>query len=158
MNFEEAIRYVILDEGGYVNHKNDRGGETKYGISKRSYPNEDIKNLTVERAVEIYKRDFWDRSGVERLPFHLRYQVFDMCVNHGAHNAIRMLQRASKVMDDGKIGSNTIKASEAIKNVDLAHSRMSFFAAIVRNSTNQVSFLEGWVNRCFKVLKRTSDD
>ena len=57
--FDKAMNFVGLMEGGYVNDPIDKGGETKYGISKRSYPNLDIKNLTKEQAREIYYKDFW---------------------------------------------------------------------------------------------------
>jgi len=36
--FLKAVEMVLAHEGGYVNDPNDPGGETKYGISKRSYP------------------------------------------------------------------------------------------------------------------------
>ena len=56
-NFEEIIEQVLEHEGGYVKDPKDLGGETKYGITKRFYPDVDIKNLTIEQAVEIYKKD-----------------------------------------------------------------------------------------------------
>ncbi|MBI5843910.1 MAG: hypothetical protein HZB23_04475 [Deltaproteobacteria bacterium] len=48
----------MAHEGGYVNDPADPGGETRFGISRRAYPNEDIKALTRERAAEIYYRDY----------------------------------------------------------------------------------------------------
>jgi lysozyme family protein len=53
-SFDAAISFVLSHEGGYSFDENDPGGETRWGISKRSHPNEDIKNLTVDRAKEIY--------------------------------------------------------------------------------------------------------
>ena len=50
MTFDEAFERLIGHEGGYVADSRDPGGETKYGISKRSYPGEDIKNLSLGRA------------------------------------------------------------------------------------------------------------
>ena len=50
MNFDDAFVKLIGFEGGYVNNPADPGGETKYGISRRAYPGEDIANMTVERA------------------------------------------------------------------------------------------------------------
>ena len=70
-NFNEIIEQVLEHEGGYVNDPKDLGGETKYGITKRFYPDVDIKNLTVEQAKEIYKKDYWDRNRVESLPQNL---------------------------------------------------------------------------------------
>ena len=63
-SFDLAIPIVLENEGGYVNDPADPGGETKYGISKRSYPALDIKNLTVEQATAIYLRDFWQFGGI----------------------------------------------------------------------------------------------
>lgn len=57
--FEQAIAFTLSWEGGYVNDPNDPGGETKYGISKKSYGHLDIKNLTVEQAEAIYYEDYW---------------------------------------------------------------------------------------------------
>ena len=76
--FDEIIDVVLEHEGGYVNDPTDTGGETKYGISKRAYPDEDIKELTVERAKELYKKDYWDRFKVESFPDRLRHIFVDM--------------------------------------------------------------------------------
>lgn len=156
MDFKKAVKYVIEDEGGYVNHPSDPGGETKYGIAKRSYPGLDIKNLTVSDAEKIYFDDFWTDAGVERLPEHLRYQFFDMAVNHGPHNATKILQRAAGVSDDGVIGPNTLRSIKGLSNTRLAAERSRFFIRIVRNKPSQIAFLEGWINRVFKILSRVS--
>ncbi len=37
--FRRNNRIVLEHEGGYVNDPDDAGGETKYGIAKRWYPN-----------------------------------------------------------------------------------------------------------------------
>ncbi len=56
--FAVALEKVLAHENGYVNDPDDPGGETKFGISKRSYANLNIKDLTREQAAEIYYRDF----------------------------------------------------------------------------------------------------
>ena len=68
MKFKDLIDGVLVREGGYVDHPSDPGGETKYGIAKRSHPKEDIKNLTKERAAEIYEKDYWIPSRASSLP------------------------------------------------------------------------------------------
>lgn len=156
MEFKKAVKFVIEDEGGYVNHPSDPGGETKYGIAKRSYPGLDIKNLSISDAEKIYFDDFWTDAGVDRLPEHLKYQFFDMSVNHGAHNATKILQRAAGVDDDGKIGPKTLTAVKGLSNVRLAAERARFFTRIVRNNPSQAVFLEGWINRIFKILSRVA--
>ena len=95
MNFDKIIEKVLEHEGGYVNDPNDLGGETNYGITKRFYPDVDIKNLTREQAKDIYKRDYWDKNRVESLPENLWHIFFDMCVNMGRGTAVKILQRAA---------------------------------------------------------------
>ena len=92
--FDEIIEGVLEHEGGYVNDPTDLGGETNYGITKRFYPDVDIKNLTKEGAKEIYKKDYWDKNKVDDLPDDLKHIYFDMCVNQGRGSAVRILQRA----------------------------------------------------------------
>ena len=60
--FDEIIEVVLEHEGGYVNDPKDPGGETNFGIAKRSHPDVDIKNLTKEGDKEIYKEVYWDKK------------------------------------------------------------------------------------------------
>ena len=93
--FEKAFQYVIQNEGDYVFDKNDPGGETKFGISKRSYPALNIRDLTVEDAKKIYYRDFWQKGRFEEIWDDLvATQVFDLSVNLGIRTAVIILQRA----------------------------------------------------------------
>lgn len=82
-NFDECVKFVISLEGGYVNDPNDPGGETKYGIAKRYHSKEDIKNLTIERAKEIYKEEYWGPAGCDNLPNLYDLVVFDTAVQYG---------------------------------------------------------------------------
>ncbi len=113
VNFDQAFDRLMGHEGVYTPGENDPGGETKWGISKRSYPNEDIKALTRDQAKAIYLRDFWRRGQMERFDSALSFQVFDFAVNSGIGTAIRALQRAAGVADDGWIGPITINAIRA---------------------------------------------
>lgn len=79
--YKECSDFVVAREGNYVNDPKDPGGETKYGISKRFNKDEDIKNLTRERAVEIYREKYWKQSGANRLSPPLDLVVFDNKVN-----------------------------------------------------------------------------
>ena len=81
--FEDALKFVLKWEGGYSNDPNDPGGETKFGISKRSYPNLDIKNLTLKQAKEIYFQNYWLKAGCDKLTSPLDIIVFDTAVNMG---------------------------------------------------------------------------
>lgn len=111
MIFIEAVNLILQYEGGYVNHADDPGGETKYGISKRSYPNVDIKNLTREDAMQIYLKDYWLAVRADKLPDELRLIVFDCAVNQGVSTARRALQKTLGVKVDGIIGPITLRAA-----------------------------------------------
>ncbi len=100
MNFERAVKVVLDLESGYVFDSDDPGGETKFGISKKSYPYMVIRDLTIEDATLIYKRDFWDLMKIDDMPDPLRLLVFDMAVNSGVTRAIKMLQGAAGVTQD----------------------------------------------------------
>jgi lysozyme family protein len=108
--FLTAINRILGIEGGYNLDPNDPGGETNWGISKRSYPNLNIKDLTRDQAIALYKRDFWDHIQLDNFAFGVGYQILDFAVNSGQGNALRALQRAVGVADDGVIGDHTKQA------------------------------------------------
>ena len=155
--FDEIIEQVLEHEGGFVDDPTDRGGQTKYGISKRAYPDEDIKALTVERAKELYKRDYWDRFKVDNLPDRIRHIYFDMCVNMGGGRATKILQEACnsknsyKIDVDGGIGKNTIKASANLEDFRLRAYRVMFYAELVMKKPEQERFWVGWFRRSCEV-------
>lgn len=112
MNFDDAFTRLIGSEGGYVNRPDDPGGETKFGISKRSYPQLDIADLTLDEAKAIYLRDFWSPLG-DAHPA-IKFQVFDFAVNSGIQTALRKLQAAIGVADDGHWGPLSAAALAAL--------------------------------------------
>lgn len=112
MTFEFALHNTLRHEGGYSNDPRDPGGETNLGLSKRAYPNLDIKNLTLEQASEIYRRDYWDKIRGDSLPPSLAILCFDTAVNMGVQRAVMLLQEACGVTVDGVIGPNTLKAAQ----------------------------------------------
>ena len=101
-----------INEGGYSNHPNDRGGKTMYGISSKWYPDEDIENLTRERANAILYRDYWLKPHINQLPDEFAGIVFDDGVVQGQPTAIINLQRALGVDVDGIIGPDTLNSLE----------------------------------------------
>lgn len=104
MTFDTVFSRTLGHEGVYTNDPHDPGGETKWGISKRAYPNLIISALTEEDARNIYKRDFWDKISLDKLPESVVYQLFDFAVNSGIETAIRYFQRALGIADDGYWG------------------------------------------------------
>ena len=155
-SFNEIIEKVLEHEGGYVNDPKDLGGETKYGITKRFYPDVDIKNLTVEQAKEIYKKDYWDRNRVESLPQNLWHIYFDMCVNMGKRTAVKVLQRAAnnkgKNIDvDGGLGPATIGALKGVELDRVRAFRVKYYVDLITARPEQEKFFLGWFRRATEV-------
>jgi lysozyme family protein len=156
--FDNFIDRVLSHEGGYVDNPKDPGGETKFGISKRSYPNVNIKGLTRPQAVEIYRKDFWQRAQCDKLHKSFAFQALDAAVNHGIGNAVRWIQRAAGVADDGVIGPVTLRAISMTDPVDLVllfnAERLEFYAKLSTFDT----FGRGWTRRVAGNLRFAAKD
>lgn len=147
--FDSALRVVLANEGGYSNNPSDPGGETNYGICKRDYPNMDIKNLTVEQAGIIYRAQYWDKIKGDSLPYPLALFVFDAAVNQGVDAAIKMLQKAVGVVQDGILGTQTL---DAIHHADQKYLSAKFMATRAMRyigTRNFDQFGTGWMTRLF---------
>lgn len=147
----KCIEVVLKNEGGYVWHVHDPGGETNYGITKKNYPDLDIKNLTRNQAIEIYHEDYWNKMNLLGIyDNNLVLHLFDMGVNAGIKTAIKMIQRIVEAEVDGVIGTETtglINNSE-LDLVDLYKSeRKKYYFTIARRKPDLQVFLSGWLNR-----------
>jgi lysozyme family protein len=152
------ISRLMDREGGYVFDPDDPGGETKYGISKRSYPNIDIKNLTRADAEHIYYRDFYQAGEVDKVPESLQEIYLDMIVMSGIRRAIRILQQAVnhdsdgfKLKIDGELGSKTLEALQYLEDWRLRAWRTLFYADLVLQRPSLNKFWAGWFTRCISV-------
>ena len=155
-SFNEIIEKVLEHEGGYVNDPKDLGGETKYGITKRFYPDVDIKNLTIEQATEIYKKDYWDKNRVESLPQNLWHIYFDMCVNMGKRTAVKVLQRAANnkgrnIEVDGGLGPMTIGALKGVELDRVRAFRVKYYVDLITPRPAQEKIYLGLFRRATEV-------
>jgi lysozyme family protein len=157
LSAEGYIGRILGHEGGYSNDPKDPGGETNWGISKRSYPNVDIKNLTRDGAIAIYKRDFWAQCG-QGLALGVMFQVLDASVNHGIGNAIRMLQRAVGVADDGHWGSVSITAYMAMSVSDVLMLFLAERGEFMAKLKTFDTFGRGWTRRICLNLRYAAQD
>ncbi len=158
MNFDKAFEIIVGHEGGLVDDPRDSGGLTKFGISKKSYPNLDIKSLTLSQAKSIYKRDFWDKCKCEQIKGELRLALFDMAVNQGPGTAIKTLQKALRVTVDGSIGPATIGAINKKSSEESQELLANFLAERVLLYTRTANFDvygKGWVSRSFKIAMQS---
>jgi len=127
-NFLKALEFTLKWEGGYVNDPKDPGGETKFGISKQKYPDEDITHLTLARACELYERDYWLQWKCNERPMPLGAVAFDLYVNHKPSTATDLLR-------------DTNEWRTVIRR------RKDFYGRRVAARPDQQKFLKGWLAR-----------
>jgi len=158
LDFNTCFDRLIGHEGGYVNNPKDPGGETNWGISKRSYPNINIKTLTRDAAKLLYKKDFWDRVNADKMLPSLAYQAFDFAVNSGIETAIRYLQRALKVADDGYWGPATMSALKEANETDILMLYLAERLDFMTKLTNWENASRGWSRRIATNLRYAAQD
>lgn len=162
-DFTNALIFIGESEGGYVNDKDDKGGATKYGISKASYPDLDIEKLTMDDVRRIYHDDYWKIINADRLSSRLSLVLFDTSVNCGIHRTVVWLQQAinekttnTKLIPDGVLGAVTLMAINEIDDRTLCMlvlaRRMKHYSAIIKRDRNQIKFYRGWMNRITRLL------
>jgi lysozyme family protein len=159
-DFERALNIILLSEGGYVNNKLDKGGETNYGITKKTaiahgYM-DSMKTIPLHVVSAIYKKAYWDIVRADEYQWPLNLFVFDMAVNSGPKNAITALQKSLKLSADGVFGPKTLAATKEAKiyeYIDFMEKRSDFFISIVRRNPTQIIFLSGWLRRLWHVFK-----
>ena len=154
MDLNEALDIILEHEGGYVNDPNDPGGETKYGISKKQYPNVEIDRLTIEQARTIYETDYFRAYRLDEIESEFKYHVLDIVINTG--NA-KIFQKAlnrcfsNKLACDGVIGLQTIGVANVVDpehmNNWLYIERMKYYTDICKQNTALKKFMYNWSKR-----------
>jgi lysozyme family protein len=167
MNYDQAFIIVVGIEGGLSLDPNDRGNwtggavgsgqlkGTKYGVSAMAYPNEDIANLTIDRAKLLFKQDYWDRVSGDDIPAVIAFGMFDAAVNEGVGGSIKLVQKALGVTVDGVLGPQTLARLNAA-NVGV-FSRTFAIERIVAYSSMVLWHADGdgWVGRVLDVYRQS---
>ena len=151
--FDIALQRTLKNEGGFTV---DVGGATRYGISQNAFPREDIKNLTLERASELYKRFYWDRIQGDRIvEQELADTLFDFAVNAGVAQAVRTLQKLMNRMSIERINADGVMGPQTLQKLNdwgfwLVHDfnveRQRYYEDLGRKPKWRSS-LKGWLNR-----------
>jgi lysozyme family protein len=185
-SFEHAIPIILKHEGGYVNHPNDPGGATNYGISLRflaEHPDdgdfdhdgdvdiEDIANMTVEDAMGVYRKYWWDAFKYSRINDQtIATKVFDLSVNMGAKRAHILLQTALnnafslKLSCDGVIGPATMNVINSVADGDeeqvlltaYCDAAWDFYQRLITNKPSLGVFAKGWKRRAYGLSEANS--
>lgn len=164
INFQRALKAVLVHEGGKVDHPKDPGGRTNQGVIQRVYDGyrkrqgkkpQDVYLMTNQERDDIYRRQYWDAVQGDELPAGVDYVVFDGAVNSGPSQSIKWLQRALRMnVVDGVLGQATLAAANAHPDpdmlvADICKRRMAFLQALKTWGT----FGKGWTRRVDGVKK-----
>ncbi|WP_252718569.1 glycoside hydrolase family 108 protein [Acinetobacter soli] len=173
ITFDMAFERLIGHEGVYSNDRNDPGNwtggkvglgkllGTKFGLAANTYPNLDIKNLTLTQAKEIYKKDWWDKLGADGIHSAIVFQLWDFAINAGIERAVMELQQAigfTGKQVDGKLGPATkAKVNEFDLNdvlLTLTAERLKFYTSL----STWPRYGKGWTNRVAENLIYAAKD
>lgn len=154
-NFNAALAFVLRFEGGYVDHPADPGGATNMGITRASLADwrgkpvskDDVRSLSRVEAGAIYRARYWDAVRGDELPSGVDLAVFDLGVNSGPSRAIRLLQRAVGVAEDGRLGPLTLAASHRADAARLVASLCGLRRDFLRAMPTFAVFGRGWMAR-----------
>lgn len=168
-NFYTFLKHTLKVEGGYVNDPDDAGGETNYGITRRTYeyyyteilkeeiPPGTMEHIDSEVIHDIYKALYWDKVRGDNLPAGVDLMLADFAVNSGVSRASKMLQKVINVDQDGIIGTQTLNKLASMDKNKILHKlymeRRQYFYDI-SSINNNIKFYKGWLNR----LNQTFDD
>jgi len=135
--FDQALKFSLIWEGGerYTNDPDDPGGETKYGISKKAYPDVDIKSLTLAEASILYQRDYWDKTGCPILQPAIAICAFDTSVNCGVGRCRSWLSELDVLGDDKKVARLLLQR------------RIAYYMDLVKRKPTLGKYIKGWCNR-----------
>lgn len=162
MKIDKMLEDLLVVEGGYVNHKADKGGPTKYGITLdtlsdylgRTATILEVQGLDKDTAIKIYRKKYYLDPGINKLPEAIQPIIFDAGVNSGPTAGIKILQKLLGLEPDGIIGPKTIKEATTDVTISekdfinhLVDARRQKYESIVAKNPSQKVFLKGWLNR-----------
>ena len=158
MTFDEAFEILLRVEGGYSNHKDDRGGATRWGVTeavarRHGYVG-DMKDYPLAEAKKVYRVSYWDTLRLNDIRPELRFDLFDSAVNSGVAQTVRWVQRILHVNDDGILGVVTLNAlatANAAKFLAKFNGQRLLF---MTSLGTWHSFGRGWARRIAENLMR----
>lgn len=171
-NFNDAISYIFRNEGGFSLDPDDSGNYdafgnligTNYGISGQVARDHGytgpMKELTVERAADIYRQSFW--PGLDNIEDQtVATKLLDIFVNLGRGNGTRVAQSAANWFEgndiavDGGFGPITLQAINRCNPTEYMEALVAelegFYLDLVERKPTKQKFLAGWLNRARKL-------
>lgn len=169
MTDEDIITQILKREGGFVDHPNDKGGPTNFGITKitleawrgHSVSDSELLALSEVEARDIYRKLYVEQPGFAQITnANMRGLVVDSGVNHGPKRAVRMLQHALGVDEDGEFGDKTLNALTLADPrrlfVRFCAERVRYYGRIISHDATQHVFALGWANRIAEFIEEAA--
>ena len=158
--FIVAVNFLIdsLEGTKYEDDPTDSGGPTKFGIDSTSHPDEDIENLTRERAIEIYLESYWSAGNLNLIPTNLQLQHFCGIAVMGISGHCKVLQRAANVIPDGVLGPISLAALKFITPNRVADFERAHYDAIIVKRPKDESHRNGWYDRIVLTLSKQQEE
>lgn len=158
-NFPAALRALLNHEGGFVNHPSDPGGITNLGVTKVVWEEwvrhpvtaQDMRGLTPEKVLPLYKRKYWDRVNGDALPSGVDYVVFDAAVNSGPGRAVKWLQEVLSVPQTGAVDAATLAKLKAVDLKQLVGTYNAARLLFLQKLPTWKTFGNGWARRVAEV-------
>jgi lysozyme family protein len=158
-DFEPAVTKTIRSEGGdqITDDPADPGGLTRFGISKRAHPEVDPRNLSLESAKAIYRRDYWDPCDGDLIQSQIVAElVFDAAVNMGPAQAVKLVQIAIGLEPTGVMDGALLDALNQSEEKEFAAAfilaKIARYLALVKKNRKLEKFFYGWVRRTLEVV------
>lgn len=165
MTFEDAMKVVLLHEGGYTNHPSDHGGPTNYGITQADYAEfmgrpvtpDEVKWMPIASAIKIFKRRYWDEMNLDVLKSaKIQLCIMDWGVLHGTKSSVQLAQRTATALGrllviDGKLGPKSAEVLNSIDDIVFCREFLQqvqlWMANRCKQDKTQLVFLVGWLER-----------
>lgn len=160
-SYDDALRRLLVHEGGYSNHPSDPGGPTKFGITIADYRKyvkpdadaDDVRAMPLDHAKAIYREKYWRALRCDELPAGLDYAMFDYGVNSGVSRAAKVLQRLLGLPDDGRMSDALIEAARAQDAAGLVARLCDERLAFLKRLRTWSVFGAGWGRRVAEVRR-----
>jgi lysozyme family protein len=169
-DLDEALSYLLEEEGGWSDNKDDRGGKTMFGVIQGTYdsyrkgknlPIQPVSGISHDEARDLYDTLYWKASSCHLLAWPISYLTFDAAVNSGTGRGLRWTQAGLGLTADGVAGPKTVSAANLVVSqgdsksiLAILDQRVQFLASLVKQDTSQLTFLLGWWRRTQRVLAR----
>jgi len=158
-NFNETMNLMLNLEGGKTDEKSDRGGRTNFGITQRTYndwlkqnklKSSDVFKISKERALKIYRKQFWGVIKGDQLPHNVAKAIMSMALTDGPQDSVRFIQRLLNIEETGFMGPKTLSAIwSKCKKDDKVFTKQILDAQIKRYKSDEQAdtYGKGWTNR-----------